>query len=192
MCFPITSLSIPDSVTSIGAEAFRNCSNFTSVRLSNSITEIGEGAFYWCDVLKRIELPAKLSVIKSEIFARSGLKVIYIPAGVTIIDTNAFYNTDINYVFYGGNEESRNKINISSGNDALENAVWLYNQSGLTEHEYDSDCDNVCNLCEMIRIAPNHIDSYVCDMADCYKRRFADYNGCDTRYITSRYFGKRL
>ena len=42
----ITSVTIPDSVTSIGNRVFRQCSNLVSVRIGNGVTSIGEGAFH--------------------------------------------------------------------------------------------------------------------------------------------------
>lgn len=44
----ISSLTIPNSVTSIGARAFNNCKNLTSVTIPAGVTSIGDGAFSWC------------------------------------------------------------------------------------------------------------------------------------------------
>ena len=43
-----TSVTIPNSVTSIGNYAFRDCSGLTSVSIPNSVTSIGNGAFQNC------------------------------------------------------------------------------------------------------------------------------------------------
>ena len=45
-CSGLTSVTIPNSVTSIGWSAFYNCSSLTSVTIPNSVTSIGENAFY--------------------------------------------------------------------------------------------------------------------------------------------------
>ena len=50
-CSGLTSVTIPNSVTSIGAEAFRNCSGLTSVTIYDSVTSIGSYAFSGCDNL---------------------------------------------------------------------------------------------------------------------------------------------
>ena len=44
----LTTVTIPKSVTSIGASAFSGCTGLTSVTLSEGVTSIGEGAFMGC------------------------------------------------------------------------------------------------------------------------------------------------
>ena len=45
-CTGLTSVTIPNSVTSIGSNAFYGCTSLTSVTIPNSVTSIGESAFY--------------------------------------------------------------------------------------------------------------------------------------------------
>ena len=47
-CTGLTSVTIPNSVTSIGDEAFSGCSGLTSVTIPNSVTSIGDEAFSGC------------------------------------------------------------------------------------------------------------------------------------------------
>ena len=44
----LTSVTIPDSVTSIEEDAFSGCTRLTSVTIPDSVTSIGEDAFYGC------------------------------------------------------------------------------------------------------------------------------------------------
>ena len=64
----MTSIKIPNSVTSIENEAFSDCSSLTSIKIPNSVTSIGNWAFYKCTKLKKITIPAKVTSIGKEAF----------------------------------------------------------------------------------------------------------------------------
>ncbi|EKT3957560.1 leucine-rich repeat domain-containing protein, partial [Flavobacterium psychrophilum] len=53
-CSGLTSVTIPNSVTTIGDEAFADCSGLTSVTIPNSVTAIGENAFAGCSSLRTV------------------------------------------------------------------------------------------------------------------------------------------
>ena len=44
----LTSVTIPNSVTNLGASAFDDCGDLTNVTIGNSVTSIGDDAFYCC------------------------------------------------------------------------------------------------------------------------------------------------
>lgn len=56
-CSEITSVTIPNTVTSIGSSAFYECPNLRSVNIPNSVTSIGESAFYNCESLQVLDIP---------------------------------------------------------------------------------------------------------------------------------------
>ena len=62
-CENMTSITIPNSVTSIGESSFSNCSGLTSITIPNSVTSIGASAFYYCSGLTSITLGNSLSII---------------------------------------------------------------------------------------------------------------------------------
>jgi len=88
-CVSLQSVSIPASVTSIGAYAFAH-SGLKSVMIPASVTKIEEGTFSDCSSLESVGIPASVTSIEKYAFAHSGLKNVTIPASVTQIERNAF------------------------------------------------------------------------------------------------------
>jgi hypothetical protein len=90
-CSSLTSITIPDSVTSIGSGAFGACSSLTSITIPDSVTSIGSGAFGACSTLTSITIPDSVTSIGSEAFRNCrSLTSITIPDGVTSIGSSAF------------------------------------------------------------------------------------------------------
>ena len=90
-CPELNSVTIPNSVTSIGHGAFTGCWNLTSVTVPNSITNIEESAFSMCTSLTSITIPNTItSIEKATFFACQGFKSITIPNSVTSIKMQAF------------------------------------------------------------------------------------------------------
>ena len=58
-----TKYTIPNSVTSIGASAFRNCNCLTSIIIPNSVTTIEYGVFYGCSGLTSVIIPNSVTTI---------------------------------------------------------------------------------------------------------------------------------
>mgnify|MGYP000263093051 CR=1 FL=1 len=85
-------VTVPEGVTSIGANAFEWCRSLTSIALSNSVTSIGERAFLLCSRLTSITIPNSVVSIENRAFSDCrSLTSIVIPDSVTSIGHWAFY-----------------------------------------------------------------------------------------------------
>lgn len=92
-CENLVSVTIPESVIKIGNNAFSSCTNLSSVVISIGVTSIGDGAFCECGSLTSISIPESVTSIGSSAFAGCGsLTSINIPESVTSIGGNTFYN----------------------------------------------------------------------------------------------------
>ena len=90
-CSELTSITIPNGVTSIEYCAFYDCSGLTSITIPNSVTSIGGRAFCGCSGLTSITIPDSVtSTGRSAFFGCSGLTSITIPDSVTSIGDSAF------------------------------------------------------------------------------------------------------
>lgn len=67
-CYGLTSVMIPDTVTSIGYEAFLGCTNLSSVTILGSVTNIGYEAFSGCSALKSVTIPNSVTTIGIDAF----------------------------------------------------------------------------------------------------------------------------
>ena len=90
-CATLTSITIPDSVTSIGNYAFCNCTGLTSITIPDSVTSIGEYAFSGCTGLTSITIPDSVTSIGYSVFSGcSSLTSITIPDSIISVGNSAF------------------------------------------------------------------------------------------------------
>ena len=68
VCYSLTSVTISNSVTSIGDSAFYECTSLTSVTIPNSVTSIGASAFSRCTSLTSVTIPSSVTGIGDNAF----------------------------------------------------------------------------------------------------------------------------
>ena len=138
-CTRLTGIEIPDSVTSIGDWAFSNCSSLTSITIPDSVTSIGGYAFSNCGSLTGIEIPDSATSIGENAFRNcSSLTSITIPDSITSIGYYAFYScSNLKSVYYKGTANDWAKISMDSfGNYDLTSATrYYYSENEPTESD---------------------------------------------------------
>ena len=101
-CSSLTTITIPDSVTSIGSYALSKCSGLTSITIPNSVTSIGSDAFSKCSGLTSITIPDSVTSIGSYAFNYCTGELIVncnIPSGSG--NDGAFYGSEFTSVTIG-------------------------------------------------------------------------------------------
>ena len=133
----LTSVTIPDSVTSIGDYAFRYCDSLTSVTIGDGVTSIGNYAFENCDSLTSVTVGDSVTSIgKYAFYNCRSLTSIVIPSSITSIENYTFYNCDsLESIYYTGTAEEWSSIIFNSGNDPLTSATVYYLSNQLTDEQ---------------------------------------------------------
>ena len=92
-CSSLTSVTIPNSVTTIGGSAFSGCSALTSVTIPNSVTKIDNHTFEYCSTLTSINIPNSVTTIGIGAFSGcTNLQKVNIGNSVKTIGRYAFDN----------------------------------------------------------------------------------------------------
>ena len=86
----LTSVTLPAGITSVGEGAFRDCTGMTSATIPDSVTVIGKEAFHGCVNLKDLYISAGLEELGDYAFCESGLTSVTLPAGITSVGEGAF------------------------------------------------------------------------------------------------------
>ena len=88
----ITSITIPNGTTKIGAHVFDDCTALANVTIPNSVTEIGTYAFYKCAALTNVTIPNVVTEIGYRAFEKcTALANVTIPNSVTNVAESAFF-----------------------------------------------------------------------------------------------------
>ena len=110
-CSNITSITIPDNVTSIESFAFLGCSNLKNIDLGTGVRSIGITAFSRCSSLKNITIPKGITELSENMFFLcSNLTQVVIPNSMNHIKVGVFTDCPnlFEIIFNGTKREFRN------------------------------------------------------------------------------------
>ncbi len=123
-CKSIKSVTISNSVTSIGSSAFRGCTNLTSVTIGDGVTSIGSLAFSSCTSLTSVTFPDSVTSIGSDAFSNC--------ASLSFCEYDNAY--------YLGNEDNPYLILAEAKNTRITTCV-IHNDTKIIKGGAFQDCD---------------------------------------------------
>ena len=138
----IKNIEIPDSVTTIGAEAFTGCRNLERVVLSKNIKVLDEYVFAYCEKLTTLEIPDSVKRIEHSVFFETSIESVILSKNVKEIDLYAFENDKTKTVYYEGTKADWDNIthyvveDLEFGYEAPPIPVYYYSE---TEPPMNSD-----------------------------------------------------
>lgn len=134
------SVSIPETVKSIGDHAFESCGQLKNIKLPSNLKKIEYRTFASCSSLTSIDIPSKVESIDKEAFAScENLKSIIIPKNVTKISNVAF---DCSY-----------KLSVFMEHESQPRSLWVWDH--FPKHTPDIYWDNMWHYDENGNPVPN-------------------------------------
>ena len=121
----LQSIIIPEGVTKLRTSTFEGCVNLASVTLMGNVTEIGQSCFASCTKLKALQLPASVKSIGEEAFAESGLRELVFGGNMPTFGTDALKGTKA-AIFYPGDNSTWEASRIEALNKAYSNKLSFY------------------------------------------------------------------
>jgi len=166
----IAEINIPQSVKSMGAFAFNCCTNLTNVEIPSSVTTIGNGTFDSCTNLTSVEIPSSVTTIgHGAFYGCTNLTNVEIPDSVTVIGDEVFENC-----------ENLTSVSVPctldmSYNESIEELIEYRHSGSITagkdfcteccEEHTDEEKDCVCDNCPYIFGHTDADTNGICD--DC-------------------------
>ena len=161
-CSSLTTINLPDSLTSIGQSTFNNCSSLTTINFPDSLTSIEYIAFQNCSSLTTINFPDSLTSIENSAFQSCiSLNTINLPNSLVLIHYNAFFDCKSLKEVTLGDNFNCNNLNLSHSTKYTRETIlqWLNalaDRTGQTAYKLTIGATNLAKLTEEdILIATN-------------------------------------
>lgn len=173
---------IPEGVTEISMNVFRDCTGLTGIVIPEGVKEIGYGAFSGCTGLTNIVIPNSVTVIMSSAFSGcTGLTCIVIPEGVTEIDCGAFGGcTNLTTISVSVDNPSYVSINDCCLSKDLRRLIFGCRSSiipdGVSMIEWDAfrDCTGLTNIRIPDSVTAIGVSAfYGCNLPESVKKELA-------------------
>jgi uncharacterized repeat protein (TIGR02543 family) len=147
----LTSLTIPDSVDSIANDVFNGCTSLTSVTIGSGVTSIGNEAFNGCSSLTSVTIPDSVTSIGTNAFYRcSSLTSVTIGSGITSIGNSGLLSSSV-----------LTSITVDNGNANYKSIDGvLFNKAGNTLLQYPAGRTGAYTI-------PNGVTSITSAFAGC-------------------------
>ena len=176
-----TSIVIPETVKSIGNEAFKGCKKIKSVTMGKSVTSIGKQAFYECVSLTEVLHPETIKRIGVGAFKYcSSLKNVFIPELVDYIPDDVFAGCD-----------SLECIDLSEDNNvykSVDGNLYFKDESTLVKYAVGKK-DSSFEVPDSVKTVGCHVFSGAKNLKSIYipssVQRFGEYafKGCESLTI---------
>ena len=141
----ITTVNIPQSVTTIGSQTFRDCRGLTSVNIPNSVTTIGGSAFFGCSGLTSITIPNSVTeIVGGAFYECDGLDTVTCLALCPpVIEWSAFSSDCKN------NALLRVPVTAKQDYKSASDWMWFKHIVGISLYVGDVNCDFEINLADI-------------------------------------------
>ena len=183
-CTGLTEITIPESVTNLGANVFRGCSSLTEIILPDSVVEMDTGVFAYCSSLTAVTISENLSSIAMIAFSGcSSLTEVTIPEGVTEINLWSFQNcSSLNKIVIPRSVE---KIVSSAFNGCDQLTIYGYSGSYAETFAAEKDIPFVAIARPPYNVVPVEDAVYtIGETADGIKTMTVNENQTGLKYFT--------
>ena len=121
----LKSITLPESLVSIGKNAFQACKKLESISIPQNVTELGASAFLGCTSLKTVTIQGPIKELDQTFSGCTSLETITLPDSLEIIGTNTFAKTKIKTFDFSNIREIGNGAFEATGIKSLTNADRL-------------------------------------------------------------------